>query len=77
MIRRNAFIAENHFRVLIGKDKCEYDQSHLGRGLLEYFLYKGVGFGEEVTYSIHIFRARLGATKTLNLAIIEVKLNVF
>ena len=52
---------------------------HLGRGLLEYFLCKGVGFGEEVAYSIYIyiFRASVGATKTLNLAVIEVKLNIF
>ena len=28
---------------------------HLGCGLLEYFLYKGASFGEEVAYSIWIY----------------------
>ena len=30
VIRRNVFIAENHFRPLIGKDECEYDHVLLG-----------------------------------------------
>ena len=30
VIRRNAFIAENHFRPLIEKDECEYDHVLLG-----------------------------------------------
>ena len=37
---------------------------HLGRDLTEYFLYKGVASGEEVTLTIYICRARAGATKT-------------
>ena len=41
---------------------------HLGRGLTEYFLYKGEASGEEVTRTIYICRARAGATKTLGLA---------
>ena len=37
---------------------------HQNRGLTEYFLYKGVASGEEVTHTIYICRARTGATKT-------------
>ena len=44
---------------------------HLGRGLTEYFLYKGVASGEEVTHKIYICRARVAATKTLGLAVME------
>ena len=40
-----------------------------GRGLTEYFLYKGVAAGEGVTHTIYICRARVGATKTLSLAV--------
>ena len=50
---------------------------YLGSGLPEYFLYKGVTSGEEVTYTIYICRARVGATKTLSLAVMEIKLNIF
>ena len=50
---------------------------HLGRGLTEYFLYKGVASGEEVRHKIYICRARAGATKTLGLAAMEWKLNTF
>ena len=50
---------------------------HLGRSLPEYFLCKGGAFGEEVKYNIYVFRARVGATKTLHLAVIKVKLNIF
>ena len=50
---------------------------HLGRGLTEYSLYKGVASGEEATHTIYICRARAGATKTLGLAVMESKLNVF
>ena len=42
---------------------------HLGGGLTEYFLYNGVASGEEVTHKIYICRARVGATKTLRLAV--------
>ena len=42
---------------------------HLGRGLTEYFLYKGVASGEEVTPTIYICRSRVKATKTLSLAV--------
>ena len=42
---------------------------HLGRGLTQYFLYKGVGSGEEVSHTIYICRAKVGATKTLSLAV--------
>ena len=45
-------------KINVNMTKC-----HLVRGLLECFLYKG--FGEEVTYNIYVFRARVGATKTL------------
>ena len=44
---------------------------HLGRDLTEYFLYKGVACGEEVTHKIYICKARAGATKTLCLAVME------
>ena len=44
---------------------------HLGRGLTEYFLYKYVASGEEVTHTIYICRARVGATKTHGLAVME------
>ena len=49
----------------------------LGRGLTKYFLYKGVDSGEEVTHTIYICRLRAGATKTLGLAAMEWKLNIF
>ena len=44
---------------------------YLGRGLTEYFLYKGVASGEEVTHTVYICRARAGATKTLSLEVME------
>ena len=44
---------------------------YLGRGLTEYFLYKGVASGEEVTHTVYIGRARAGATKTLSLEVME------
>ena len=50
---------------------------HLGRGLPEYFIYKDVASGEEITYTIYICRARVWATKTLGLAVMEIKLNTF
>ena len=50
---------------------------HLGSGLTEYFIYKGVASGEEVTHTIYIGGARAGATKTLCLALMEWKLNIF
>ena len=53
-------------KINVNMTKC-----HLGRGLTEYFLYKGVASGEEATHTIYICRARAGATKTLSLAVME------
>ena len=50
---------------------------HLGRGLTEYFLYKYVASGEEVTHTIYICRASVRASKTLGLAVLEWRLNIF
>ena len=41
----------------------------------EYFLYKGVASGEEVTKKKTSCRARVAATKTLGLIVMEIKLN--
>ena len=43
----------------------------------EYFLYKGVASGEEVTKKITICRARVGASRTLGLVAMDEKVNVF
>ena len=54
-----------------------FSTTDLDRGLTEYSLCKGVACGEEVTHTIYICRARAGATKTLGLAVMQWKLNIF
>ena len=53
-------------KIYVNMTKC-----HPGRGLTDYFLYWGVASGEEVTHTIYICRARVGAPKTLALAVME------
>jgi len=46
-------------------------------GLPEYFLYTDVASGEEVTYKIYICKHCMWATKTLDLAEMEIKVSNF
>ena len=50
---------------------------YLGRGLPQYFLHKSVASGEDGIGKLNICRARMEATKTLGLAVMEIKLNIF
>jgi len=45
--------------------------------LPEYFLYMGVASGEEVRYKIYICKPCMWATKTLDLAEMEIKVSNF
>ena len=67
VIRRNAFITKNHFRLLIGKD-TEYSYWVLPLQVCSLW---------RRSHAYNICRAWVGATKTLGLAVMEWKWNIF